>query len=86
MRAVLHILIPLLIPLVVWLGWVIATRGKPMPQWWNEAPWPWIGLAGVILLMGSLGTWALMGGDEPGGQYTPPSFEDGQIQPSRIDR
>lgn len=83
MRAFLHILLPLLLPFLLWLLWVVVTYGKQPPNWWNRAPWPWLAGAGVVLMVGSLFTWALLGGDAPGG-YEPPRWDGEGIVPGRV--
>lgn len=85
MRAFLQIILPLLLPALLYLLWAVIMSGRRMPEWWATAPWPWIGLCGAVLLAISLTWWALVGGKPPGGVYHPPEYRDGHIVPSYIE-
>lgn len=85
MRAFLHIALPLLLPALLYLLWVVLMTNRRVPEWWSEAPWQWIAVSGAVLLGASLAWWALVGGDVPGGAYHPPVYEDGKIVPSYVE-
>lgn len=85
MHAFLHIVLPLLLPALLYLLWAVVMSNRRMPEWWAEVPWPWIGVSGAALMAISLTWWALVSGDPPGGEYHPPSYENGRIVPSHVD-
>ncbi|NBC96031.1 MAG: hypothetical protein GVY27_06720 [Deinococcus-Thermus bacterium] len=88
----LALLLPLILPTVLYLIYALATHqqrvasgGQAPAQWWEEAPWLWLALSGVGLLAIVLGTWALFfDGASPDTIYIPPRFEDGEIVPGRM--
>ncbi|HYH19769.1 MAG TPA: DUF6111 family protein [Azospirillum sp.] len=87
LRILLTIVLPLVLPTVVYLLYVTtvearraraAQEGGPVP-WWVEAPWPWLVGGGVVLVGLTLGALALTGGDKPGGVYVPAHMENGRL-------
>lgn len=85
MRGFLHIVLPLLLPALLYLLWAVLMSNRRMPEWWAEVPWVWVGVSGAVLMAISLTWWALVGGDPPGGVYHPPEYRDGEIVPSYIE-
>jgi Family of unknown function (DUF6111) len=86
MRRLLTILIPLLLPTLLYFGyiWFGRQRAAPSPSAAPSArdvPWLWLGIAGLLLLAVTLVASALYGGAEPGSHYEPPQLIDGQVQP-----
>jgi hypothetical protein len=85
MRRFLEILIPLLLPtLIYFLYLAIARRqrrasGTASALALKDMPWSWLAGAGVALLAVTLAASALFGGAAPGSHYQPPSLENGQI-------
>jgi hypothetical protein len=85
MRRFLEILIPLLLPtLIYFLYLAIARRqarasGAAPTFVFTDMPWSWLAGAGVALLAVTLAASALFGGAEPGSHYQPPRLENGQI-------
>ena len=85
MRRFLEILIPLLLPtLIYFLYLAIARRrarvtGAAPTLVFKDMPWSWLAGAGVALLAVTLAALALFGGAAPGSRYQPPSLENGQI-------
>ena len=84
MRAFLHIFLPLLVPILLYLLWVTVMRGRQAPDWWRTAPWPGILAAGFALTALSLGAWAIFGVDDREGTYIPPRVEGGIVVPSEV--
>lgn len=83
MRFFLHYLLPLLLPLAIYMSVVLATRGRN-PGWLDETPWLVLMGAGVALLALSLIGWSLFSGAGTGGDYVPPHVEDGEVVPGRV--
>jgi Family of unknown function (DUF6111) len=81
LRILLQYLLPLLLPFLVYLAYVALARGYA-PGWLNDAPWPHLAVAGVVLMAISLFTWGLMSGAPADHVYVPPRFEDGRVVPS----
>ena len=83
LRLLLQYLLPLVLPLLLYVGFVYLTNGNT-PEWVNRAPWiPLLG-AGVVLLGISLVTWSLFEGADPASTYIPPRFEDGRVVPGTV--
>ena len=76
----LQIVLPLVLPTAVYLVWRWLTRnrtgGKQAP-----APWTWLVLGGLGLMVLGFVVLGLMGGSQPGATYTPPTLVDGEIVP-----
>ena len=84
MRALLTIVVPLLLPTLLYGGWLALTRRRP-PEW-REAPWLGALVAGVALLLATLAVWGLGDRDVPGGHYVPPRLQGGEIVPGHVVR
>ena len=81
LRILLQYLLPLLLPFLVYVVYVAVARGRT-PGWLGDAPWPYLAVAGVVLMAISLLTWGLMSGAPTDRVYVPPRFEDGRVVPS----
>lgn len=86
MRRLLTILIPLLLPTLLYFGylWFARNRGATAAggsQSPRDIPWLWLGVAGLLLLAVTLVASSLFGGAAPGSRYHPPQLIDGQVQP-----
>lgn len=86
-RVVLTYLLPLILPLVVYLlwTWIVGrkTRKPEDPPFWYEGPYFWLIVAGFALMVTVLATTVYFTeGGPPDGTYVPPRFEDGRIVPS----
>jgi hypothetical protein len=85
MRILLHVIVPLLTPFLVYAIWyyVDAQRqGRGQPNW-EEGNWFWVTIVGSVLVAASLGYLASRGG-EPGSQYQAPRYEDGIVVPGKM--
>lgn len=84
MRLLLEILLPLLLPALIWVGYGRVERRRaaagPLP-WWASVPW----LMTAVLMVGLLGAglfwFALSGGAPVGSVYQPAHMEDGRLVP-----
>ena len=81
LRILFQYLLPLLLPFLVYFAYVALTRGRGA-AWLEDAPWPYLAAAGVVLMAVSLVTWGLMSGAPTDHVYVPPRFEDGRVVPS----
>ena len=83
-RILLTYVAPLVLPFVGWILWRRLSRSAQHPsQSMREAPWHWLGLAGVVLVAVTLGSIALFTGGTPGEVYQPPRVVDGEVLPGR---
>lgn len=88
-RLILTILVPLLVPFVVYAvwGWLrrrqAVARGEPMPDL-KGPPIVWLGAVGLILLGLVLGGLSLQRGQGTLGTYAPPHVENGRIVPGTM--
>jgi Family of unknown function (DUF6111) len=89
MRILLTYILPLILPLAVYLVWAWIVRGRNRgpddPPFWYEGPWFWLIVAGFAILVSVLATTAYFSGDPPEGDYVPPRFEGGRIIPSQVE-
>ncbi len=86
LRILLTYLIPFLLPMLGWFVWHRFFAKPPAPGEATganprQAPWHWLGLAGLLLAAATLGTLAVFGGGSPGEVYFPPETIDGKIVP-----
>lgn len=88
-RIAIQILVPLLLPIVLYLvyarymAWRAQVAGaKPQPL--AEGPWLWLIASGLVLTIAALIGFALLQENLPAGQYTPQRFEDGVIKPAEV--
>lgn len=91
MRIILIRLLILLLPLLLYLGWRLLAHRRALARGGpgldlTEGPWSWLLIGGLVLVILSFFVLAFTTGDEPGGNYVPSRYEDGQLIPGRIDR
>lgn len=90
-RSVLTVILPLATPAAVYLLWHwnarrrAEARGETEIPQLGDAPWVTLAIAGLILVIGVLGTLALFDGAPPGSTYVPPQYVDGEIIPGRLE-
>ncbi|HXY98654.1 MAG TPA: DUF6111 family protein [Stellaceae bacterium] len=85
-RILLTVVLPLLLPTLVYLLWLAVAQRAPLgaPAQWRALPWPWlvgIGLALVAAMLYFIGTRI---GGSPLGVYVPPQYIDGQVVPGHV--
>ena len=86
MRAFLHIVIPLVLPLLVYLIWANIVPPDRRRELLANIPWFVLGAIGIVLVAASLLLWALMGGEPAGGGYQAPRLEGDRVVPGRFER
>lgn len=88
MRIFLQYILPLLLPLMVFLAYAWLTRHKRQEDgksWYEDGPWFWLVVAGFVLMVGGLVATALMTGAEPGTDYQAPRWEGGKVVPGKFE-
>jgi len=85
-REILTLVVPLLLPTVLYLAWLRAMRWSEAGNTlaWDKLPWLWLALAGVVLTALVLFVVTVGFGTERPGVYVPPRMENGQIVPGHI--
>ncbi len=90
MRVLLTIVLPVVLPLLLYLGYAKMMRrraeaaGEAYDPASSEGPWAWLAAAGLALVLATLITVRLMTGVEPGTKLEAPRTIDGEIVPSRV--
>lgn len=87
-RVLLEYLIPLLLPIAIYLVWTWITgkqrRTAEEPPRWYEGPWFWLLVAGFVLMVAVMAVTAVIEGSSPDRVYVPPHVEDGRIVPGHF--
>lgn len=89
-RIVLQYVLPLLLPTLVFVGWIALTR-KPgqspndMLVRLQDGPWFWLVVCGFALMLAGLAVLGLGQGSDPGGTYHPPQYEGGRVVPGYVE-
>ena len=77
--------VPFFLPFIGYGIYVIVARVTGRDATWRGAPWLWLTAAGLILTaLSLLAFWALEPRVGIGGDYVPPRFEGGRVQPGHI--
>ena len=92
MRILIHYILPLLLPTLVYFGWAWIASGRKKeepeegdPHAGASPPWFWLIVSGFAILVAFLGlTYTYQGGD-PDSKYIPPRFENGEIIPGHFE-
>jgi len=86
-REILTLVVPLLLPTVLYLVWLRATRWSEAggAVVWQRLPWVWlvltgVGLTALVLIVVTVGFGSTMPGN-----YVPPRYENGRIVPGHIE-
>lgn len=79
-RAILTIIVPLLLPTILYMGWRFALgRGINLP-----AMWIWLTAAGLVLAALTVVLVSVDFGEPRDGVYVPPHLSDGRIVPGHV--
>ncbi len=85
-RVFITIVLPLLVPTVLYLLWVgafgLSHEGGATP--WAAMPWLWLAVAGVALLATVLFVVTVGFGTQQQGVYVAPRWQNGAIVPGHI--
>ncbi len=92
MRLLLELLLPAMIPALIYLGYLQVERRRaarngadePLP-WWAETPWLALAVAGVLLAGTVLSVIVVNSGDAINGVYVPAHMDNGTLVPGHVD-
>jgi hypothetical protein len=87
LREILTLVVPLLLPTVLYLVWLRATRWSEAggAATWGKLPWVWLAAIGVALTAVVLVVVTVGFGTAMPGIYVPPHYEGGRIVPGHIE-
>jgi hypothetical protein len=79
-RAIITIVVPLLLPTILYVGWRVAIRrGLNLPS-----TWMWLALSGLALASLALVAVSVDFGEPRNGVYVPPHLEGGEVVPGHV--
>ena len=77
--------VPFFLPFIGYGIYVMVARLTGRDATWRSAPWLWLTAAGLFLTaLALLAFWALEPRTGTDGDYVPPRFEDGRVEPARV--
>jgi hypothetical protein len=81
--------LPFLLPFVAWGLYMVLARSRARSKQtgqpaWQDTPWAWLTIAGLVLFIAGMIGVALMEEGNTEGTYIPPRLEDGRIVPSDV--
>ena len=83
-RIVIENILLFLLPLAMYLAYVLVAQKKDARGALDEAPLVWLFVAGGLLVIVVLIAFGNTSGGKPGEAYQPPVLKDGRIEPGRI--
>lgn len=83
-RIVIENVILFLLPTLVYVIYVAATRTDTKKSLFDGAPLVWLLFAGTALMLIVLAAYGDDTRGKPGQAYVPPSMKDGKIEPGQI--
>lgn len=87
-RIVIQHLLLFLLPLAAYVVYLsimrrrATARGTPQPQW-EDGPWFWLAVGGLVISLGVFLLLGLTGGSKPDTYYEPSRIENGKVIPGR---
>jgi hypothetical protein len=86
-RELLTLFLPLVLPTVLYLVWLRATRWSQAAGavTWRGVPWVWLGVSGVALAALVLFVVTVHFGTATPGIYVAPHVENGHVVPGHIE-
>ena len=87
LRVLLTIVLPLLLPTAIYVGWIVVASRSPSRRRLRlgARSLVWLTLAGVVLLAVVLATVSVHFGEPVRGHYVPPRYENGEVIPPHIE-
>jgi len=83
-RIVIENILLFLLPTLLYLIFVAATRDNNHKELLEGAPLAWLMVAGTVLVVTVLATYGSNTNGKPSEIYVPPSMKDGKIEPGRF--
>lgn len=85
-RIIIENLILLLLPTILYVAYIYLTGGfdRGQRRTLDDAPFIWLFLAGVALVLCVVVIFGTLEGGQPGHAYRPPEFRDGKIVPGKV--
>lgn len=83
MRLFLTVILPLLLPSLLFLLWAVVTRGRAPDL--RSSAWLWSIGGGLVLLLVILGVFGVRDRADPGSAYVPAQMQDGEVVPGHIE-
>lgn len=85
-RTLLQILLPLVLPTVVFFlwTWLFRSQSASGASHLQDTPWFWLIVIGFVLMASGLTATALLQGGEAGSRIIQPRYEDGRVVPAEI--
>ena len=90
MRIVFTYLVPFLLPIAIYVGWVlyrtryVARHGGEAPKF-ERGPWPLLIFIGAVFTLAVMGVVAMERGEIAGSRYEPARIGGGRIVPGHLD-
>jgi uncharacterized membrane protein len=89
LKKLLTVVLPIALPFLVYFFYVTLARmrgtqqgGKPD---YTDAPWHWLALGGLVLMLAALGSWRILSDPAPpGAKIIPDRYIDGEVRPSEV--
>jgi hypothetical protein len=77
--------LPLIFPFLAYAIYMVIasmrTAGGPK---WEDTPWVWLSIIGMVLFIATLIGFALLTGDDIAGTFISPRLENGKIIPAEV--
>jgi hypothetical protein len=83
-REILEIVVPLVLPTLLYFLWVLVMRGPDGAMAWQGMPYLWLAGAGVVLLALFLLVVTVGYGTAWHGSYVAPQYKNGRIIPGHV--
>lgn len=88
-RFIVQYVLPLLLPTLVFVGWLVLTRkpGETRAETMARlqgGPWYWLVVAGFVLMAAGFMYLGLSHDNPPGSVYAPPRVENGRVVPGHM--
>jgi bacteriorhodopsin len=88
-RIIVQYVLPLLLPTLVFVGWLLLTRkaGENREETMARlqgGPWYWLVVAGFVLMAAGLIYLGMNSGSPPESVYVPTIVEDGRVIPGHM--
>ena len=89
LRIIIQQLAIFLLPILLYSVYFLIVRqraqmgGHPKPSW-EEGPWYWLVLSGLVLTIVTFALFGVLGGSGTDAIFEPPRLEDGKVKPGTM--